>query len=101
MEANKFSFQCYDAYLLQSLEEAAKARGHPLLGKVPQNSGSYNSQPHETGFFRDGGDYDNSYGRFFLGWYSKVLVDHGDLVVSLAKLAFEGSCIAVKVRVSY
>ncbi|CAL9174566.1 unnamed protein product, partial [Musa hybrid cultivar] len=90
-------FQCYDAYLLQSLEEAAKARGHPLLGKVPQNSGSYNSQPHETGFFRDGGDYDNSYGRFFLGWYSKVLVDHGDLVVSLAKLAFEGSCIAVKI----
>ncbi|XP_009392820.2 beta-amylase 2, chloroplastic [Musa acuminata AAA Group] len=90
-------FQCYDAYLLQSLEEAAKARGHPLLGKVPQNSGSYNSQPHETGFFRDGGDYDNSYGRFFLGWYSKVLVEHGDLVVSLAKLAFEGSCIAVKI----
>ncbi|XP_074571422.1 beta-amylase 2, chloroplastic-like isoform X2 [Curcuma longa] len=90
-------FQCYDAYLMKSLRDAAKARGHPLLGKVPPNSGSYNSQPHETGFFRDGGHYDNSYGRFFLGWYSKVLIDHGDLVLSLAKLAFEGSLISAKV----
>ncbi|WOK92787.1 beta-amylase 2, chloroplastic-like [Canna indica] len=90
-------FQCYDEYLQNGLKEAAKARGHPLLGKVPQNVGSYNSQPHETGFFRDGGDYNNSYGRFFLGWYSKVLIDHGDLVLSLAKLAFEGSHIAAKI----
>ncbi|KAG6470746.1 beta-amylase 2, chloroplastic-like isoform X1 [Zingiber officinale] len=90
-------FQCYDAYLLKSLRDAAKARGHPLLGKVPQNTGSYNSQPHETGFFRDGGHYDNSYGRFFLGWYSKILIDHGDVVLSLAKLAFEGSLISTKI----
>lgn len=90
-------FQCYDAYLLKSLRDAAKARGHPLLGKAPENTGSYNSKPHETGFFCDGGHYDNSYGRFFLHWYSKVLIDHGDLVLSLAKLAFEGSLISAKV----
>ncbi|RXH83720.1 hypothetical protein DVH24_005973 [Malus domestica] len=48
--------------------------------RVPDSAGSYNSQPHETGFFRDGGDYDNYYGSFFLNWYSCVLIDHGDRV---------------------
>ncbi|XP_020274508.1 beta-amylase 2, chloroplastic-like isoform X2 [Asparagus officinalis] len=90
-------FQCYDEYLLRNLKEAAETRGHSLWARGPDNAGSYNSYPHDTGFFRDGGDYDSYYGRFFLGWYSQVLIDHADRVLSLAKLAFEGSCIAAKV----
>ncbi|KAK1314113.1 Beta-amylase 7 [Acorus calamus] len=90
-------FQCYDQYLLNSLRKAAEVRGHSLWGRGPENAGSYNSQPHETGFFCDGGDYDSYYGRFFLGWYSQSLVDHADRVLSLAKLAFEGTSIAAKV----
>ncbi|CAL1398934.1 unnamed protein product [Linum trigynum] len=89
-------FQCYDQYLMRSLRKAAEARGHPFWSRVPDNCGSYNSQPHETGFFCDGGDYDGYHGRFFLNWYSQILVDHGDLVLSLSKLAFEGTCIAAK-----
>ncbi|CAI9101835.1 OLC1v1039252C1 [Oldenlandia corymbosa var. corymbosa] len=89
-------FQCYDQYLLKSLRKAAETRGHAFWARGPDNAGSYNSQPHETGFFCDGGDYDGYYGRFFLNWYSQVLVDHGDQVLSLAKLAFDGTCIAVK-----
>ncbi|XP_034205624.1 beta-amylase 2, chloroplastic-like isoform X2 [Prunus dulcis] len=89
-------FQCYDLYLLKSLRKAAEARGHSFWGRGPDNAGSYNSRPHETGFFCDGGDYDSYYGRFFLNWYSRVLVDHGDRVLSLAKLAFDGTCIAAK-----
>ncbi|KAJ7962390.1 Beta-amylase [Quillaja saponaria] len=89
-------FQCYDHYLLRSLRKAADARGHSFWARGPDNAGTYNSQPHETGFFCDGGDYDGYYGRFFLSWYSQVLVDHGDRVLSLAKLAFEGTCIAAK-----
>ncbi|PON43037.1 Glycoside hydrolase [Parasponia andersonii] len=89
-------FQCYDQYLLRSLKKAAEARGHSFWARGPDNAGSYNSRPHETGFFCDGGDYDGYYGRFFLNWYSKVLVDHGDRVLSMAKLAFEGTCIAAK-----
>ncbi|XP_059651413.1 beta-amylase 7-like [Cornus florida] len=89
-------FQCYDQYLLKSLRKAAEARGHSFWAQGPDNAGSYNSRPHETGFFCDGGDYDGYYGRFFLNWYSLVLVDHGDLVLSLAKLAFEDTCIAAK-----
>ncbi|CAL8122922.1 unnamed protein product [Prunus armeniaca] len=90
-------FQCYDRYLMKNLKEAAEARGHSFWARAPDNTGSYNSQPHETGFFRDGGDYDSYYGRFFLNWYSRFLVDHGDRVLALANLAFEGTCIAAKV----
>ncbi|KNA20074.1 hypothetical protein SOVF_055720 [Spinacia oleracea] len=89
-------FQCYDKYLMKSLEKAAEVRGHLSWGRAPDNTGSYNSWPHKTGFFRDGGDYDSYYGRFFLNWYSKVLIDHGDRVLSLANLAFEGFPIAAK-----
>ncbi|KAF7124593.1 hypothetical protein RHSIM_Rhsim12G0035900 [Rhododendron simsii] len=71
-------FQCYDQYLLMSLKTAAEVGGDSLWGSGPDNAGSYNSRPHETEFFRDGGEYDSDYGRFFLNWYSQVLVDHGD-----------------------
>uniref|UniRef100_A0A1D1Z5W1 Beta-amylase n=1 Tax=Anthurium amnicola TaxID=1678845 RepID=A0A1D1Z5W1_9ARAE len=90
-------FQCYDKYLMKSLRKAAETRGHLFWARGPDSAGSYNSQPHETGFFCDGGDYDSYYGRFFLGWYSQLLIDHADRVLSLAKLAFEGTCIAAKV----
>lgn len=94
-------FQCYDQYMLKSLRKAAEERGHTIWARGPDNVGTYNSQPHETGFFCDGGDYDGFYGRFFLNWYSQALVDHGNRVPSMAKLAFEGSCIAAKVSGIY
>lgn len=90
-------FQCYDKYLQKSLRKAAEARGHPFWGRGPDNAGNYTSKPQDTGFFRDGGDYDSYYGRFFLRWYSQVLLDHGDRVLSLANLSFEGTRIAAKV----
>ncbi|KAL5572842.1 hypothetical protein UlMin_022439 [Ulmus minor] len=89
-------FQCYDQYLLRNLSKAAESRGHSFWGRGPDNAGCYISRPHETGFFCEGGDYDGYYGRFFLNWYSQVLVDHGDRVLTMAKLAFEGTCIAAK-----
>ncbi|KAL6569502.1 Leucine-rich repeat receptor-like serine/threonine-protein kinase bam2 [Orobanche minor] len=89
-------FQCYDKYLVKSLKKAAEVRGHSFWGKGPDNAGLYNSKPHETQFFRDGGHYDSYYGRFFLNWYSQVLIDHGDRVLALANLAFEGTPIAAK-----
>ncbi|KAK2362003.1 beta-amylase [Trifolium repens] len=94
-------FQCYDRYMLKNLRKAAEARGHAIWARRPDNVGTYNSQPHETGFFCDGGDYDGFYGRFFLNWYSQALIDHGIRVLSLAKLAFEGSCIAAKLSGIY
>lgn len=90
--------QCYDQYLMKTLRKAAEVRGHTFWARGPDNAGIYNCLPHETGFFCDGGDYNSFYGRFFLNWYSQVLVDHGDHVLSLAKLAFDGTCIVAKVK---
>ncbi|CAA0812021.1 Beta-amylase 8 [Striga hermonthica] len=94
-------FQCYDKYLLQNLKKAAKLRGHSFWARAPDNAGYYNSKPHETGFFCERGDYDSYYGRFFLQWYSRVLIDHADNVLSLASLAFEGMQIVVKIPTVY
>lgn len=82
---------------MESLKKAAEVRGHSCWGRGPENAGSYNSKPHETRFFCDGGDYDGYYGRFFLKWYSGVLVDHADRVLTLSNLAFEGTSVAAKV----
>lgn len=82
---------------MKSLMKAAEVRGHSNWARGPDDAGSYNSEPHDTGFFRDGGEYDSYYGRFFLKWYSRTLIDHGDRVLALANIAFEGTCIAAKV----
>ncbi|XP_004301768.1 PREDICTED: beta-amylase 8-like [Fragaria vesca subsp. vesca] len=94
-------FQCYDRYLQQSLQKAAKLRGHSFWARGPDNAGEYNSRPHETGFFCERGDYDSYYGRFFLHWYAKTLIDHADNVLSLASLAFDETQVIVKVPSVY
>lgn len=82
---------------MDSLKKAADVRGHSIWGRAPENAGSYNSKPQDTRFFCDGGDYDGYYGRFFLKWYSDVLVDHADRILAMANIAFEETPIAVKV----
>ncbi|PIN14440.1 Beta-amylase [Handroanthus impetiginosus] len=94
-------FQCYDKYLLQNLRKAANLRGHSFWARGPDNAGFYNSKPHETGFFCERGDYDSYYGRFFLHWYTQVLIDHADKVLTLVSLAFEEIPIVVKIPAVY
>lgn len=48
-------------------------------------AGHYNSRSWETGFFlSSGGSWDSEYGRFFLSWYSGMLLTHADDVLSVA-----------------
>lgn len=82
---------------MRNLRKAAKERGHLHWADGPANANEYNSKPQDTGIFRDGGDYDSYYGRFFLRWYSQTLIEHGDHVPSLANMVFEGTKIAAKV----
>ncbi|KAF6175112.1 hypothetical protein GIB67_022793 [Kingdonia uniflora] len=89
-------FQCYDRYLTQSLKRAAVERGHPQWGTAPETAGHYKDQPQDTEFFREGGGFDTCYGRFFLSWYSQVLIDHGDHVFFMAKMVFRDTPIAAK-----
>ncbi|KAL6888599.1 hypothetical protein ACP4OV_009625 [Aristida adscensionis] len=88
-------------YMQKKLRQSALSRGHLFWARGPDNAGYYNSRPHETGFYCDGGDYDSYYGRFFLNWYSGALVDHVDQVLSLATLAFDGVEIVVKIPSIY
>lgn len=56
----------------------------------PHDAGSYNSKAWETGFFvSDGGSWDTDYGRFFLGWYSKALLDHADRILTAAQAVLD------------
>ncbi|ELR16593.1 betaamylase [Acanthamoeba castellanii str. Neff] len=96
-------FQCYDKYMLADLDQAAIAAGHPDWGNGgPDNAGTYDSNPEDTGFFSDnGGDnYSSPYGRFFLNWYSNKLLNHSDSILKSARQIFSrysGLSIAGKV----
>ncbi|KAL5572851.1 hypothetical protein UlMin_022448, partial [Ulmus minor] len=69
--------ECYEKYLMKSLTKAAEVRGHLIWASGPNDAGAYNST-------------------FFLNWYSRTLVDHGDLVLTLANFVFKGTCITAK-----
>jgi len=96
-------FQCYNKYMLQSLQQAAQNVGHPEWGHAgPSNAGTYNSRPQDTGFFSDGGsdNYNSAYGQFFLNWYSQQLLSHADRVLALAATRFQSFGVAVTAKVS-
>ena len=83
-------FQCYDRRALASLARAAEEVGHPEWGHSgPQDVGHYNSCPEDTAFFRTwNGIWNTEYGRFFLSWYSKALIDHGERMLQAAASVF-------------
>jgi len=89
-----FQLDSYDKYMLNNLSSAAKAAGNPDWGFAgPDNAGYYNSYPSQTGFFSDGGgdNYSSSYGRFFLNWYSSMLINHGAIILARAQSIFKPS----------
>ncbi|KAL7105651.1 hypothetical protein ACP275_07G057400 [Erythranthe tilingii] len=95
------AFQCYDKYMISSLQAAADAYGKPEWGTTgPTDAGQYNNWPEDTNFFRkEGGGWDSQYGEFFLSWYSQMLLDHGERILKSASGIFgnEGVKISVKV----
>jgi beta-amylase len=95
------AFQCFDKYMIKSLKAAAEANGKPEWGSTgPTDAGHYNNWPEDTPFFKKkGGGWNSTYGEFFLTWYSQLLIDHGERIVSAAKSIFEdtGAKISVKI----
>lgn len=74
---NNWTEQIYSltAFLLPSL------RG--MSG--PHDAGHYNSSSWETGFFiSQGGSWSTPYGHFFLSWYSGLLWNHAERVLTEA-----------------
>lgn len=72
--------------MVASLSAAAQQVGQPHWGNSgPHDAGSYCQWPHQTGFFHHQGSWDSEYGRFFLQWYSSVLLGHADQLLQRAR----------------
>ncbi|KAF2285574.1 hypothetical protein GH714_005598 [Hevea brasiliensis] len=95
------AFQCYDKYMLSSLKAEAEKVGKPEWGSTGTDAGHYNNWPEDTQFFRkENGGWTSPYGEFFLNWYSQMLLDHGERIVSSAKTIFESTGVKISVKVA-
>lgn len=88
--------------MLRSLKAAAEAAGKPEWGSTgPRDAGEYNNWPEDTTFFRkEGGGWNSQYGEFFLSWYSKMLLDHGERILSSATSILQSSGIKISVKIA-
>ncbi|KAL0722166.1 hypothetical protein Bca4012_036765 [Brassica carinata] len=92
--------ECYDKYLRSDYEEEVRRIGHPEW-KLPENAGQYNDVPEATGFFQySNGTYLEEQGKFFLSWYSRKLVLHGDQILDEANKVFLGCKLKLAAKVS-
>lgn len=58
----------------------------------PHDSGHYNSSVWDAQFFRsEGGSWESEYGDFFLSWYSGMLEQHANAVLTAAAAALRGT----------
>ncbi|KAK9082903.1 hypothetical protein Scep_029374 [Stephania cephalantha] len=96
------AFQCYDKYMLSSLKAAAEAAGKPEWGSTgPTDAGHYNNWPEDTQFFRrENGGWSSPYGEFFLKWYSQMLLNHGERILSSAESIFENTGVKISVKIA-
>ncbi|KYQ89107.1 hypothetical protein DLAC_10339 [Tieghemostelium lacteum] len=96
-------FQCYDKYMLANLAQAAEDAGNSDWGYAgPDDAGTYDSTPSQTGFFSQGtqDNYQSPYGQFFLNWYSGLLLEHGNKTLAEAKKVFGSSGVTVTAKVA-
>jgi len=87
--------------MISSLRAAAEAAGKPEWGSGgPTDAGSYNNWPEDTRFFCREGGWNGPYGDFFLGWYSEMLLGHGERVLSSASSVFTDTGVKISVKVA-
>ncbi|KAI4303935.1 hypothetical protein MLD38_039512 [Melastoma candidum] len=96
------AFQCFDKYMLSSLKAAAEAAGKPEWGSSgPTDAGHYNNWPEDAPFFKkEGGGWNSPYGEFFLTWYSQMLLDHGERILSSAATVFANTGVKISVKIA-
>ncbi|KAM1736627.1 hypothetical protein ACFX12_014966 [Malus domestica] len=95
-------FQCYDKYMLASLNACAREIGMPEWGNGgPFGAANLMQDPELTEFFRsDDGSWNTSYGTFFLEWYSGMLVLHGERICREAETIFRGTEASTSVKLA-
>ncbi|XP_043706609.1 beta-amylase 1, chloroplastic-like [Telopea speciosissima] len=96
------AFQCFDKYMVSSLKAAAESAGKLEWGvSGPTDAGDYNNWPEDTRFFRkEGGGWNSPYGEFFLSWYSEMLLNHGDMILSSAQSIFKDTGVKISVKIA-
>ncbi|KAL8171291.1 hypothetical protein V2J09_023095 [Rumex salicifolius] len=94
-------FQCYDKYMLRSLNRHAESSGHAMWGlSGPHDAPKYDQDTTLRNFFKEqGGSWETQYGDFFLSWYSNELVSHGDRLLSMASSVFSDTAVAVSGKI--
>ncbi|KAF8413361.1 hypothetical protein HHK36_001342 [Tetracentron sinense] len=94
-------FQCYDKYMLASLNACAQEIEMSEWGYGgPVGTGNLMHDPEQTEFFRSDGFWNTPYGRFFLEWYSEMLLLHGERLCSAADTIFRGTGIHISAKVA-
>lgn len=95
-------FQCYDKYMLASLNACAREIGMREWGNGgPIGAGNLMQNPEQTEFFRgDDGSWKTPYGKFFLEWYSGMLLVHGERICREAETIFRGTEVNTSAKVA-
>lgn len=85
-------FQCYDKYMLASLNACARKIGiREWANSGPFGASNLMQDPEGTEFFKTDGLWNTPYGEFFLGWYSGMLLLHGERICSETETIFRGT----------
>ncbi|XP_068666218.1 beta-amylase 3, chloroplastic-like [Aristolochia californica] len=94
-------FQCYDKYMLASLNACAQKIGMREWGRGgPLGAGNLMQNPEETSFFKSDGSWNTPYGQFFLEWYSGMLLLHGERLCMAADTIFWGTGVKMSAKVA-
>lgn len=84
-------FQCYDKYMLASLNACAGEIGmREWANGGPIGASNLMQDPESTEFFKSDGSWNTPYGEFFLAWYSGMLLLHGERICREADTIFRG-----------
>ncbi|KAF5729769.1 Beta-amylase 1 [Tripterygium wilfordii] len=95
-------FQCYDKYMLASLNACARTIGMLEWGNGgPIGASNLMQNPEDTEFFRSkDGSWSTPYGKFFLEWYSGMLLQHGERICREAEAIFRGTEVNTSAKVA-
>ncbi|KAM3396561.1 beta-amylase 1, chloroplastic-like [Capsicum galapagoense] len=82
-------FQCYDKYMLASLNACAREMGkREWANSGPTGAGNLMQDLEKTEFFKSDGSWSTPYGEFFLTWYSGMFLLHCERICREAETIF-------------
>ncbi|RZR92813.1 hypothetical protein BHM03_00021186 [Ensete ventricosum] len=87
--------------MLASLSACAQKVGmHEWGYGGPFGASNLPKNPEETAFFKSDGSWNTPYGRFFLEWYSGLLLLHGERLCMVADEIFLGTGVRISAKVA-